>query len=337
MPPIPTRASPVPATSIIVPFATGQPQDLVPLAVLVRDTPARRLWYGQTVDWDAHLGVAHLAGAGHRVPVGNAVALTATRHPCEAAIQARTLAAMTGHDVVLGMGPGTDDLVQGLRGDRYRSPLTAVRDYLTILRDLLEGRTCAYTGEYFSMHGGLPEREHPPVALGLGVLRPGAARLAGAVADVAITWMTPPHYVQEVLAPALRRGAQEAGRATPRIATVVHVALDRDGRDPYRMAWCAAHRHLSLPNYSGMLRRAGLTVHHSSPAIGAKALVDSGTFLTGSPADVVRGLGAYADAGVDEVILNAAGVHSAEGPAAAVRDLRQIVDALPAGAISSVM
>lgn len=32
----------------------------------------------------------------------------------------------------------------------------------------------------------------------------------------------------------------------------------------------------------------------------------------------------------DEVILNAAGVHSAEGPAAAVRDLRQMVDALPA-------
>ncbi|MGH3567787.1 MAG: LLM class flavin-dependent oxidoreductase [Pseudonocardia sp.] len=322
-------ARPAPAASIIVPFATPHPQDLVPLAVLVRDTPARRLWYGQTLDWDAHLGVAHLAGAGYRVPVGNAVALTSTRHPCEAMIQARTMAAMTGHDMVLGVGPGADDLVQGLRGARYQSPLTAIRDYLTILRDLVERRTCAHTGEYFTLHGGLPERSHPPVALGLGVLRPGAAHLAGALVDVAITWMTPPDYVREVLAPALRRGAHEAGRQTPRIATVVHVALDRAGRDPYRLAWNAAHQHLSRPNYTGMLRRAGLVVHHTSPAIGARALVDSGTFVAGSPADVVRGLTVYANAGVDEVILNPAGVYAAEGAEAAVQDLRQILDALP--------
>lgn len=321
-------AAVTPDVSVIIPFTTAHPPDLVPFAAVVRDTGARRLWFGQTLDWDAAFGVAHLTGSGYRVPVGSAVELALTRHPADAAVRARTLAALTGHDTVLGVGPGTADLVRALNGTGYASPLGAMRDYLTVLRALVEGRTAAHDGEYFSLHGGLPPREHPLVALGVGVLGPRSAHLAGVLADVAITWMTPSSYVRDVLTPALHRGATDGGRPAPRVATVVHVALDGPGRDPYRLAWLATNRHLAQDNYAGMLRRAGLTLHPTSPAVGARALVDSGTFLTGSPADVVLGLETLARAGVDEVVLNTAGVCAVEGPAAAARDVRGILDAL---------
>ncbi|MBB6551248.1 hypothetical protein HD593_006043 [Nonomuraea rubra] len=42
------------------------------------------------------------------------------------------------------------------------------------------------------------------------MLRPGMARAAGTRADAAITWLTPPSYVRDVLAPALRPPALRA-------------------------------------------------------------------------------------------------------------------------------
>jgi hypothetical protein len=152
------------------------------------------------------------------------------------------------------------------------------------------------------------------------------ARAAGAAADVAITWMTPPEYVRDVLAPALAQGAADRPKP-PRIATVVHVGVARKGRDPWRLALAAAGAHLSAPHYTDMLRRAGIAADPGEPAAGARALVDTGVYAYGSAAELAKCVRGYQDAGVDEVILNAAGVASAEGNDAAVTDLAEILDA----------
>ncbi|MFU0243372.1 LLM class flavin-dependent oxidoreductase, partial [Streptomyces scabiei] len=174
---------------------------------------------------------------------------------------------------------------------------------------------------------GIP---HPGVELGLGVLRPALARTAGRVADAAISWMTPPGYLRDTLLPALAKGAAEAGREVPRLVTVVHAALARPGRNPYRLAYTGAGEHLRAPHYTDMLRRAGLRVHPSRSNLGARTLVDSGTFLYGTPGDVARGLAEYGRAGVDEVVLNLAGVGVEYGYAAAAEDLREILAAFHA-------
>ncbi|MGW0519287.1 LLM class flavin-dependent oxidoreductase [Crossiella sp. NPDC003009] len=312
-------------TSIILPVMPEHPADLTPFAELVRDTPADRLWQGQSLGLETHQAFAYLAGQGFQVPVGTSVTLTALRHPYEAAVQARSLARLSGHGMVLGIGTGTPELVKSLHGKAYASPLTAAGDYLTILRGLLDGRPVAHAGRHHGMHGELPPLTHPPVELGLGVLRPAAARLAGALADCAITWLTPPDYLREVLVPAVRAGAAEAGRPAPRVVAVVQVAMRRDGRNPYQVALNATREHLAAPHYTAMLRGAGLDVHPVQPVLGARALVDSGVFLTGTAVEIAAGLLAYHRAGVDEVVLNVAGVHVTEGLPAAVRDLREIL------------
>ncbi|MET9059550.1 LLM class flavin-dependent oxidoreductase [Streptomyces antibioticus] len=173
----------------------------------------------------------------------------------------------------------------------------------------------------------LPALPHPGVETGLGVLRPTLARAAGQVADAAIIWMTPHGYVQDTLLPAMAEGAAEAGRPVPRLITVVHAAVNRPHRSPYRLAYTAARAHLAGPHYSDMLRRAGLRVHHSHPAIGARALVDAGVFLYGTAQEIAAGLAEYDRAGVDEVVVNVAGVYSDHGREDAVRDLQDILTA----------
>ena len=79
-----------------------------------------------------------------------------------------------------------------------------------------------------------------------------------------------------------------------------------------------------------MLRRAGLRVHPSQPYLNARALVDSGTFVYGTPREAAVALAEYDRAGVDEVVLNCAGVGLVHGWKAALGDLAELAAELRA-------
>ncbi|MCF1596644.1 F420-dependent peptide dehydroalanine reductase LxmJ [Streptomyces muensis] len=322
--PAPTPAPGLPA--VLYPLQPDHPELVAPFAELVSRTGARRLWLCQSFRAEPHQVLAHLAGMGHTVPVGTAVTLLPLRHPYEAALQARSLALLTGQPVVAGYGIGTPEFANGLAPEPYRSPRTAVGEYVTSVRALLAGESVAHDGPYHRLHAALPPvGPHAPVEVGAGVLRPGMARTAGATADVAITWMTPPDYIRGTLAPQLSAGAAEAGRATrPRIATAVHVAVTRPGRDPRRLAEAAAGTHLRAPHYADMLRRAGVDIDAPDPAT---ELLRADVVVTGTPREIADTLAAYHAAGVDEILLNPTAVLLTEGVHAAVRDLEEIIAA----------
>lgn len=309
--------------SVIFPVMPTAPSDAVPFAELVRSEDMPRLWQGQSVTIETHQMFAYLAGMGFRIPFGTAVTLMPLRHPMEAATHARSLARLTGRRVTLGLGPGSPDFVASLHGKPYDSPKSACAHYLRQVRGFLTEQRYE-APESSRPTSDLPNLGHPGVDIGLGVLRPALARLAGETADVAISWMTPPGYLARDVVPALRRGAQAVSRPVPRMVTVVHVAVARPGRDPHRLAYAAAHTHLGAPHYTDMLRRAGLRVHPSQPYLNARALVDSGTFVYGTPREVADTLGEYARAGVDEVVLNCAGVGLTHGWNAALEDLAEL-------------
>ncbi|MFF0745209.1 F420-dependent peptide dehydroalanine reductase LxmJ [Streptomyces sp. NPDC004111] len=317
--------------AVLYPLQPDHPQLVAPFAALVQRTRARRLWLCQSFKAETHQVAAHLAGMGHTVPVGTSVTLLPLRHPYEAAVQARSLALLTDRPVVAGFGIGNPDFVAGLTGSPYASPRTAVRDYLTSVRALLDGERVEQDGPYHRLSGSLMPLDHPRVELGAGVLRPGMARTAGGAADVAITWMTPPSYVAGVLRPALEEGAR-LRPDPPRIATAVHVVVVRPGRDPRRLAIAAAREHLRAPHYRDMLHRAGVRVDPHDPAGTADALLDSGVVVAGTPEEIALRLADYSRAGVDEVMLNPSGVLLTQGVRAAVADLEEIFAACRAAA-----
>jgi alkanesulfonate monooxygenase SsuD/methylene tetrahydromethanopterin reductase-like flavin-dependent oxidoreductase (luciferase family) len=310
--------------SVLVPFTPRRPEQLLPYAALVAWTGARRLWQGQTLLVEPHQGFAYAAGAGFRVPAGLGVTLTGLRHPFEAALQARSLAMVTGHSVLAGFGPGARSFQEAL-GGRYRSPLTAVREYVSAVRELLGGGAVDHTGEYIRLHAQLPATPMPSVDIGLGVLRPGMARLAGEVADAAITWLTPAPYLAQTVVPALRAGADAAGRPLPRLVAMVPMALQSPDRDPVRLAFASNAAHLRLPHYRDMLRRAGAHLPDADETTAAKALVACGAFLSGTPQRLAEQLHEFFAAGVDEVVLNVTGVHTLFGHQAAIAELKSIL------------
>ncbi|MFD9511218.1 LLM class flavin-dependent oxidoreductase [Streptomyces mirabilis] len=311
--------------SVLVPFVPHRAEHIVPYAAYVQWSPAHRLWQGQGTLIDPHQSLAFAAASGFRVPVGIGVALMPFRHPYDAAMQARSLAAVTGNSVVAGYGPGAAVFQESLMGAPYASQLTAVREYVSTVRGLLHNDSFALDGKYFRVRSGLHPLPTPPVEIGLGVLRPGMARVAGALADVAITWLTPVNYLRDVLMPALKEGAAGADRPTPRVVAMIPVALSRADRDPARLALASNEGHLRLAHYQDMLRKAGIDTDPADLKAGAKALVEGQAFLYGTVEEVAEQIRAFWDVGVDEVVVNLTGVYFTEGPKAALNELDEIV------------
>jgi len=313
----------VTAYSVQLPFMPTRPEQAVPFAALVQRTGAARLWAGQARHLEQHQLYAYLAGLGLRVPAGIAVNVMPLRHPVEAAIQARSVATVTDRPVVAAFGPGATALQKGALGAPYPSQLDAVREYVTLVRQLLDGEVLAGGGEHFRYHGGLPAPAAgaPRVEVGAGVLRPAMGRLAGAVADAAVTLLAPASYLRQRIVPALRAGADAADRPMPRLVAIVPVALARAGRDPLAFADSA---HLRVPHYRAMLRQAGVPVGEGSHAELVGAVVAAGAVLYGEPDELGEELGRFAAAGADEVVVSVAGVCQRQGPQAALDELDEI-------------
>ncbi|HEX5540791.1 MAG TPA: LLM class flavin-dependent oxidoreductase [Micromonospora sp.] len=310
--------------SILMPFAPARPEQALAIGAFAQWSSAYRLWQGQATTHEPYQTFNYLAASGFRVPVGFGVTLMPFRHPYEAALQAQSLAISMGHPVVAGFGPGARVLQQAMLGAPYRSQLGAVREYATAVRGMLNGEKVP-DGEYFICRTELVQLPRPPVEVGLGVLRPGMARLAGEVADVAITWLTPAAYLRDTIVPALRAGAEAAGRPMPRLAAIVPLALDRPDREAVEFALASNSGHLQLPHYVDMLRRSGIETDPADPGAGARALIEGRAFLSGGPEAVAEQLAEYVEAGVDEIVLNVIGVCTLLGLPTALRELESVL------------
>lgn len=319
----------LPEVSPIYPAHVGGAGDCVPFAQLVAQRGRGRFWLGQSAHIENHSAFAALAGMGIHVPCASGVALTPMRHPFHLAVEARSVALLSGHPYVCCIGPGPARFQETMHGDAYRRPVAATEDYARAVRELLDGARVSIKSEGFTADSlELPSLSGTAdAAIGLGVLRPAMARAAGRVADYAITWLTPAGYVRDVLVPAAGAAAAAAGRAAPRFACVVQAALARAGRDPVRLAYASADAHLSMPHYTAMLTSAGVPCDPAEPEKGARALVEHHVYAYGSPSEIAEHLAEYRAAGVTEVVLSVAGVMRSYGRGQALLDLREILAA----------
>ncbi|MCC3776354.1 LLM class flavin-dependent oxidoreductase [Streptomyces sp. UNOB3_S3] len=321
---------------MLIPTVPATVEQAVPFARYVaHDSQLSRLWQGQSYGLEPAATFAYLAGAGYPVPAGTCVLVTPLRHPAQAALEARTVAAVTGQPAVMGYGPGSRAMQAARLGAAYDRPVDASAEFIRATRSCLAQRWDPPAGDpgqgappgYFHPGGALPPVAHPRVRLGLGVLRPAMARAAGEVADAAITWLAPAGYIRDTVLPEVAKGAESAGRPRPQVVAAVPVAVARRGRSPVELAHLSAGGHLVLPHYAAMLARAGVDVPANDPVSAARALISGGGFLYGSPSDIAAGLAGYAAAGVDEVILNLTGVHSWYGTDETLLDLNDILAA----------
>ena len=166
------------------------------------------------------------ASSTSRILLGTAIMPTFLRHPLVAADQARVIAQLVPGRFRLGVGPSSKAGMVDSYGVNFRAPLGHLREYVRILKSLLQGGSVDLDGRYYRAKG----RSATPVdALVMtSALGRGAFELCGAESDGAITWLCPAPYLRDVALPALAESARQAGRAVPPLIAHAPVCVHDD-------------------------------------------------------------------------------------------------------------
>jgi F420-dependent oxidoreductase-like protein len=233
-----------------------------------------------------------------RVLIGSAVIVTASRHPLITAQQSLALADVAPGRFRLGIGTGHRSTVEGVFGLPFERPLHELREYLGVVRQAFEGDV-DFDGQRFQVHGRLARRHTVP--LYISALRPAAYRLAGELADGAISWVTPSGFLRDVAGPALRSAADAFDRPHPRL--VGHVmGLVTDERDaPNRVARERLAANTRMPFYQSLFADCGFP--EARDGVVPAGLVGEVAFV-GAEERLADGFHRFIDAGCDEVIVS---------------------------------
>ncbi|HEX9774459.1 MAG TPA: LLM class flavin-dependent oxidoreductase [Actinomycetota bacterium] len=207
------------------------------------------------------LAVMTAYGAGtERIKVGTGVLPAFPRHPVALATEAATIDEMIGGRLILGLGMAHRVTMENWYGIDMEKPLSRFKEYVSIVRSILRDGRVEHEGEFyrsrFAFMGYQARADLPIYTASLG---PNSLRWAGAFADGVVLWSCMPTYIRSVVIPAIREGAESAGRdpSEVEIVAAVPVALAEDldaARDGFRREFFT---YMTLPFYRSAIAGAG--------------------------------------------------------------------------------
>ncbi|MFQ5796227.1 MAG: LLM class flavin-dependent oxidoreductase [Candidatus Bipolaricaulia bacterium] len=183
---------------------------------------------------DAVVPIAAFAATTERIKVGTGVINNWTRNPALIAATFVTLDDLAPNRVMCGIGAWWEPLASQVGVDR-RKPLTAMREVVTVVRQLMNMETVTHHGEYVNVtdieidivHG---RREPRNVPIYIGATGMKMMELAGEIADgVLLNYLVSPQYNEQAMEH-LEIGAKRAGRSVDDLdrPQLVVCSLDED-------------------------------------------------------------------------------------------------------------
>src|SRR5208283_2023872 len=106
----------------------------------------------------------------NRIRVGTSILPIYTRHPLVAASQALAVNDLAPGRLRLGLGPSHRHVIEQAYGLSMKSPLTYLKEYVTILRSALWEGKINFHGKFFNVTATLPRKAQIPLLVSaLGV------------------------------------------------------------------------------------------------------------------------------------------------------------------------
>lgn len=172
-----------------------------------------------------------------RIKVGSGILPYRTRNAALLAVTFKTLDDLAPGRMRLGLGPWWEPLATRT-GLANRKPLLAMREVITVCRELLAGRTVTFHGEFVDVEDirfdgpDDDDGKSYAVPIYIGAVRMGMVQLSGEIADgVLLDFLVPPAYNVEAMA-AARRGAALSGRSMDTFEVPQLIATSIDEADP---------------------------------------------------------------------------------------------------------
>ena len=202
------------------------------------------VWTAEAYGNDAVTSATWVLAQTEKIRVGTAIMQMPARTPAMAAMTAMSLDQLSGGRFIAGLGASGPQVVEGWHGVPYGKPVTRTREYIKIMRKIMEREgPVEFDGQIYQMplkgEGttglGKPLKSilqaSPNIPIYTASITPAGLRCAGEVADgVFPVWMDPNKY--DILGEHIEAGfaKSEQGRTLDNfdIAPFVSVAMNDD-------------------------------------------------------------------------------------------------------------
>ena len=250
--------------------------------------------------------------------VGTAIANVYTRGPATLAVSAAGLAELAPGRFCLGIGAGSQPIVETWNGGRFERPATRVREMAQILRRVLAGERVVFRGETLSVDGfRLTRPPAEPVPIHIAALRPGMLRVAGEVGDGAIiNWLAADDVPRSVHV--VREAARKAGRDPDSVEITARLLINVDPPSPASdlavrrqvagylnvPVYRAFHEWLGRGEALGPMWEAWTSGDRKTAVAAVPDEVVGDLIIRGSMPEIRAHVRRYLDAGVDTAFLS---------------------------------
>ena len=198
-----------------------------------------------------------IAARTDRIAIGTGIVPTYPRHPALLVSQILSVAPFARERLRIGVGSSHPFIIEGMLGIPFHPPIAHLREYLAVARGLLEHGKVEFSGRYFNVRAQLAAPP-APVPLAISALRARMFRLAGELADGALSAWCPIPYLLGTALPEMARGARAAGRPRPPLVANIPVVWSTDGAAVREAARAALGMYLIAPAYVEMFQRRRL-------------------------------------------------------------------------------
>jgi alkanesulfonate monooxygenase SsuD/methylene tetrahydromethanopterin reductase-like flavin-dependent oxidoreductase (luciferase family) len=209
-----------------------------------------------------------------------------TRHPLALAQQVIAFNEIAPGRLRLGIGSSNQNLM-GMYGIQIEKPISYLKEYMSVLRPVLETGHVDYEGHFFQVHYHWVDDRIAKIPLMVSALGEKAFETAGEIADAALPWLAPTPYLLDKALPALKKGAQSRQRPAPPIIQSVLVALSEDQQAVQREAFKQIAIYLDVPYFPRLFAAAGIPI--GSDGAGMERLIST-LVVQGSDAEVEQQL-----------------------------------------------
>ena len=258
------------------------------------------------------------------IQIGIGVINPYTRHPTLAAMEAVTLDEISGGRALVALGASNKKWMELQAGIPYVKPITATKECVQIMKQLISGREIAFKGEYFKTGkvklNNRAIRPNQPIFM--GVKGDKALEAAGEVADgVLLSAGSPVSYVKYAKEK-IACGAARAGRDPNEIKVAAYLPtyMEKDGAAAKEKAKAMTARYMGLHGAKPIMTTAGLDPlvlqqfqecfmrgSRDFPEV-TEQMVDT-LVVAGTPEQCRQRIEDYIDAGVDmPVVFEAPGI-----------------------------
>lgn len=176
-------------------------------------------WSAEAWGMDAVVPLAYLAAKTESIRLGTGIMQVSARVPSMIAMTSQSMATVSKDRFILGLGVSGPQVVEGLHGTAFASPLGRLRECLQIVRLGLSGQRVQFDGKHYVLPrpGGegkpirLSQPPRPDLPIYLATLGPKSLEMTGELADGWLGTSFMPEHADVFFDP-LRRGAEKAGR-----------------------------------------------------------------------------------------------------------------------------